>query len=213
MSRPLTLLESARVLGRIRYVELAAFERLGRRAPSATSPPAAAYLSGASLAHAWRAALLEDHLPVSQGLPGPAELTRSPGDPVDQVLRLLGPPASPGDKPGPGADDGPDQGTYPGADGELVAALVGVLYPAMLAGYERRIALASPAADPPLVRTLRRATADLAAVLDDGRRLLGATPGDAPPRSSPPAPLGGLAGHLAGLIAGRPPFGPIGQHP
>lgn len=224
VSRPLSLLESAEVLGHIRYVELAAFERLGHRARRSSSAPLAAYLAGASLAHAWRASLVEDHLPVSLGLPGPAELTRSPGDDVDQVLGLLGPEASPpGGHPGPPAEGGGEPlaadgnggagGAAPGrgADEELVEALVGVLYPAMLAGYERRIAIASPASDPPLVRALRRAAADLAAVIEEGRPLVSEAPAGPDPQRSPSALPGGLRGRLTGLLGRRSPFGPIGQ--
>jgi hypothetical protein len=200
MGLPLSLLESAQVLGRMRYVELAAFERLGHRAHATTIAPLATFLSGASLAHGWRACLLEDHLPVSAGLPGAAELTVSPSAGIDAALGLLGPASWE-------VQGGPSE--PPPGDAELLAALTDVLYPAMLAGYERRLALASPACDLALSRTLSRIISDLATVLEDGRRLrederLVATPDGAGHRSP-------LSSSLASHLGADGPFGPIGK--
>lgn len=178
-----SLLTTARLLGRMRYVELAAFSRLGRRAPTAGEAALAGFLAGASLAHAWRAAQLETHLPVSTTLPGPDELTVSPGPHLEAALDLL-------DR----ADDGP-----------LLTALAEVLYPAMLAGYDARRAVASPASDPPLRRTLGRVRHDLAALAEEALALAGIVTGRA--HRHP----GDLGDQLAALLADAGPFDPIGH--
>ncbi len=154
MSAPLSLLESADLLGRYRYVELGAFAALGARARTA-APRFAAFLAGASRAHAYRAALFEARLPVSVGLPGPEELTRSPHLAIDEVLDALS--AEPDDQ-------------------LVLDALSGVLYPAMAASYAERLAAASPAADGGLARALRRAIADLDAVASEVLLLASSSP-------------------------------------
>lgn len=208
---PLTLLESADLLGRMRYVELAAFARLGRRARTVATAPLAVWLSGASLAHGFRAGLLEHHLPVSATLPGPEALTVSPGPGVDAALELLGPDdgAKAPERPERLSEAAGAPDLRPGRDAELVRALVEGLYPAMLAGYEHRLEVASPAADPPLVRTLGRLCHDLGAVAEHGRGLLDGL-GDPP--SVPSRPAGdALVERLSRHLAGGGPFGPFGQ--
>lgn len=158
MSRPLTLHESADLLGRYRYVELAAFSVLGRRATSCAVPDAATYLSGASLAHAWRARLVEERLPVSAGLPGVAECTRSPSTQLDGALELL-------------VDAG---------DAEVIDGLLGALYPAMAAAYLERLSIVSSASDPPIARLLGRLLADLDALRRDGAESAALLPVPAP---------------------------------
>jgi hypothetical protein len=154
----LTLLESVDLLGRYRYVELAAFAAVGARAASADAPAVQRYLAGASLAHGWRARMIEDRLPVSVGLPGTDASTRSPGPSVDHAIALC---------------------VEPGPDGAVLGALVGALYPGMAAAYRERIAAASPAADRPLVRALGRVVADLESVIAEGSTLLADVGGSA----------------------------------
>lgn len=177
--QPTSLLAMAALVGRMRAVELAAFAVLGRRARRAGRPAVAAFLAGASHAHAWRAGQLEAHLPVSATLPSAGELTVVAGPQVDDVLRRL----------------------EAGEDGPLVAALGTALYPAMLAGYDARLALASPAADPPLARTLRRVRHDLATLAEEARRHTERS-GDGG---------GDLAAACVAALAPQGPFGPIGQ--
>ena len=160
MTRPLSLLESADLLGRWRFVELAAFVALGRRAASCEVPSVATYLAGASLAHGWRARLVEERLPVSVGLPGIAECTRAPSHEIGEALATA----------------------VAGDDAEVLDALLGALYPAMSAGYAERLAVASPAADPPVARLLGRLLADLDAVRRDGALLAGRIAPAAPSR-------------------------------
>jgi len=150
VSAPLTLLESADLLGRYRYVELALFTALGRRSTSCDDPELAAFLSGASLAHGWRAREVEARLPVSVGLPGVAACTRSPSPDVDAAIA---------------------RATAPGDDPAVLDALVGAVYPAMDAAYATRAAAASPAADPPILRLLARLRADLDTLRLEGAQL------------------------------------------
>jgi hypothetical protein len=156
VSHPLTLLESADFTGRCRYVELALFAALGGIVTRCELPTTANFLAGAARAHGFRARLLEEQLPVSLGLPGIEESTRSPQQGFDAAVTAL---------------------VAPGPDGALRAALLEVVYPAMLAGYEDRLAHAAVAADAPLLRTLRRVVGDLDATRREGL-LLGDEVGD-----------------------------------
>jgi hypothetical protein len=173
----LTLLESASLSGRFRFVELCFFEFLGELAPSVRDPSAAVYFSGASHAHAWRAELWARRLPVSSGLPGSVELTVG-GPVIGEVLELLATAESPGD---------------------TLGAFIMAIYPAMLTGYRRRLALAEEAPDGPVVRVVRRAIADLGQITEEGAAIL---------RSRGPDE-GVLTGRVAGALA-RPGgiFGP-----
>jgi hypothetical protein len=147
VSRPFTLLESADLTGRARYVELALFAALGAQVTRAEDPAVAVYLAGAARAHGFRARLLEELLPVSLGLPGVEESTRSPHPALDGAVAAL-------------IADGPDRA--------LVATLVGLVYPLMLAAYDARREAAAPAADAPLLRTFRRLRDDLEATRHEG---------------------------------------------
>lgn len=151
------MLESADLLGRYRYVELAAFAAIGARVTSSTAPDVARYLAAASLAHGWRARTIEARLPVSIGLPGTDALTRSPSPQIDAVLALV---------------------VEPGPDPAVVDGLVRGLYPAMAAAYRERISVGSPVADGPVVRALARIVADLDTVTAEGLALLGNRKGD-----------------------------------
>ncbi len=158
MTTPLTLAETADLLGRYRHVEFSLFARLGERAPSCEDAAVVVYLAGASRAHGFRAALVEPLLPVSDGLPVAAELTRSPGDRFDEALEVL---------------------AVAGHDEELLDALVGTFYPEMAAGYAEHLAVAVSPADAAVHRMLRRLLADLAATTAEGR-VLAPTAGGTP---------------------------------
>lgn len=138
---------TAETIGHYRYAELGFAQLSGHKA--AEGGAVAPFLAGAGGAHAWRAALFEELLPVSVGLPGAAELTVPPTDGFDATLRELAALEV----------------------GILVTVLVEDVYPALLAAWAAHAATASPVADAALVRTLRRAGADLAAVRDEGATL------------------------------------------
>jgi hypothetical protein len=161
----LRLLDSARYLGGLRAVELACFERVGERAPHLGAPQCARWAASASLAHAWRASLLEELAPVSVGLPGLAEVTVVPDGPLGaELARAL--PISGG--PVQSRDIATDDGW------SLITDLCDRLYPLLLAEYARRLELASPAADGAIVRALGRVTTDLETVRAEGATLLAA---------------------------------------
>jgi hypothetical protein len=138
-ARPLTIEEMAFVLGGFRFVELSAFERLGRLASEERSlePAVVTFASAASMAHAWRAAQLEELLPVSVGLPG-----------VDECTRPQGP-----------------QSRHFVAELSLEGAAS--WYRTLAAAYRRRAGHAHPSADGPIIRVLRRLEADILAVAGD----------------------------------------------
>jgi hypothetical protein len=141
--KPLTLVESAALFGRYRFIELELHRRVGVAAPECVDPILAVALSGAARAHGFRAALLEARLPVSVGLPDAAALT----------LPL-----------GPGWLTLFDEVFV--ADQHL-PALVGLVYPAMLDGYRAHLDRCTAAADPPLRRCLSRVVADLDQVREE----------------------------------------------
>ena len=148
----LSIVESARVTGGLRFVELSCYEALSLAATAADGDdaPLAVFLAAAGLAHAWRAEQLAGLLPLSVGLPGAAELTRAPSPAAAEALSLLA----------------------AAAPAELAAVALGALYPALAAAYELRSARAAPAADGPLLRVWRRVSADLAAVSGEGTSVL-----------------------------------------
>jgi hypothetical protein len=165
----LNLLDTSRKLGALRAVELTCFRRLGERAPGLVPASCARWAASASLAHAWRASLLESLLPVSTGLPGLEELTVLPENHLgDELARAL-----------PERDDGScSAGTAPGSRDsppdtglQLVADVTGGLYPLLLAEYALRLELCTQAADGAVVRTIGRAVADLEVVRAEGSAL------------------------------------------
>ncbi len=143
-ARPLGLLESARVLGGLRWVELTSFELLGRLATGAgeggpLDAATAVWASGASLGHAWRAHELERLLPVSAGLPSAAECTVAPGRLVEAFVEALA--------------------RHVAVPGEGLASF----YDLLVRAYEVRAVHPLEAADRAVVRTLGRLVADLRA--------------------------------------------------
>jgi len=139
--RPLLMVEAARVLGRLFDVEMALFSWLGRTARSLESADEVVWASGASLRAAWRAAQLEQLLPVSVGL-GSAEAPASPRSATTAALEAVGALAAPGtpyDAPG----------------------LAMAWYAVLLDAYRWRLQWLSPAADGALERVLERLVTDL----------------------------------------------------
>ncbi len=125
----------AKVLGGLRFFELAAFEHLGIIASEGRDqglePNERVWAASASLAHAWRAAQLEALLPVSVGLPNAGECTRSRGPEIDDLVAAL--------------------------DYRSAAHIYGVL----ASSYERRIEFPHAAGEPFVLRTLSRLLDDL----------------------------------------------------
>jgi hypothetical protein len=180
--QPLTLLQSADLLGRYRYVELGLFAVLGRRGATAEQGAVATYLAGASRAHGFRAELVAARLPVSVGLPGIEASTRSPSTHVDDLLWAVA--------------EEPD-------DAAVLAALCAVIYPAMTAAYTAHLARCTPAADPPVARMLGRLLADLTEVARAGSEVSTASP--TVRLAAAAADLLGRAGGAFGPLLDPPP--------
>lgn len=141
-----TIFATAELLGKERYVELALFKALGERALGVTEPDAMLMLASVARSHAWRARVIEELLPVSLGLPGVEEATRSPGASIDEVIGLV---------------------CAEGDGAEILDVLGRVLYPEMLSAYRSHLVTCSPAADLPVTVALRRVIGDLECRLDE----------------------------------------------
>jgi hypothetical protein len=142
--RPLTMEDMAGVIGAFRDVEMALFSWLGRIAPTLSSADEVGWASGASLRAAWRAAQIEQLLPVSVGVPCACDTSASRRPALGACLEALEactPPNGPGN----------------------VSGIVSHWYAALLQAYKGRLAHLSAAADGPLERVLQRLVADLEA--------------------------------------------------
>jgi hypothetical protein len=156
MTPPRTIAETADLVGRERYTEITLFGALGARACAAVAPGVMVVLAGAAQGHAWRAKVLEELLPVSLGLPGVDEATRSAGPEFDEAVARL---------------------TSEGDDVTLAEAVAKVLYPAMLGAYRAHLIGCSEIADPPVMLALRRVIADLESQSDELYAVVGADDG------------------------------------
>jgi len=159
MKRSRTIGETADLVGRERYAEITLFSALGERLREATVPGVMVVLAEAARGHAWRAKVLEELLPVSLGLPGVDDATRSAGPEFDEAVALL---------------------TSAVDDVTLAEALAKVLYPGMLGAYRAHLVGCSEIADPPVMLALRRVIADLESQSDELYAVVGAD--DGPPR-------------------------------
>jgi hypothetical protein len=132
--------EIAGVIGGLRDVEMALFSWLGRTAPALGCAGEVTWASGASLDAAWRAAQLEQLLPVSAGLP--SAQAASVWTAVSAGLQTL-------------------DSFVPSGEPSEVPRLAAQWYAALLDAYRHRLGLISPAADGALERVLQRLVADL----------------------------------------------------
>jgi hypothetical protein len=180
MTRSRTIGETADLVGRERYAEITLFRALGERVRTVSVPGVMVVLAGAAQGHAWRAKVLEELLPVSLGLPGVDDATRSAGPEFDEAVARL---------------------TREGDDVTLAEAVAKVLYPAMLGGYRAHLVGCSEVADPPVTLALRRVIADLESQSDE---LYTAVGGDDGPSYGVAADVQGLLDRIGG------PFGQIG---
>jgi hypothetical protein len=149
MSRPLGLLDTARLLGHYRHAELVGYSTLGPRSLSALDGEIRLFLVRATSSHAYRAGLLEGLLPVSVTLPDAASLTVPADDRIDAAFALL----------------------IAAPDADLVAGLIQVVYPLIDASYATHAERCSPYSDPPLALVLARLRAELGAVIAAGRHV------------------------------------------
>jgi hypothetical protein len=140
--RPLKMEEIAGVIGGLREVEMALFSCLGRTAPALGLAGEVTWASGASLGAAWRAAQLEQLLPVSAGLLSARAASASTA--VSAGLQTL-------------------DSFVPSGEPLEVPRLVSQWYAVLLDAYKHRLGLISPAADGAFERVLQRLVADLEA--------------------------------------------------
>ncbi|MGO8875747.1 MAG: hypothetical protein ACLQNG_08285 [Acidimicrobiales bacterium] len=148
---PLQMIDTARVVGALRAVELVLFAWLGRLAPTAGTPEEVVWASSASLQAAWRAGELQQLLPVSPGLE-PVGDALAPSSRAAARLREL---------------NAAEQVERP----ERVPEVAAAWYRALAASYRFRLERLSPAADGPLGRVFCRVEADLQAEEEAVRRL------------------------------------------
>ncbi|MHB8293127.1 MAG: hypothetical protein ACYDH5_00520 [Acidimicrobiales bacterium] len=187
----MTFEESARALGRLRFIELEMFVVLGRLVQPFPDPPAKPFLSAHSTYHAFRAGLLEEVLPVSGPLQG-EDIVR-PSGPAEAVMlaRLAGAARVAGSAEPPAA-------VPPVA---VLAGVQRVVLPRLAAGYRRYREAASQVSDAPAARVAGVAASDLASQWAEGKDLLTRL------LSSPEMALAcaGFSGELEALAAGAFP--------
>jgi hypothetical protein len=140
--RPLQMADVAGAIGRLRDVEMALFSWLGRTARTLEAADEVVWASAASLRAAWRAAQLEQLLPVSAGLAGAAAAMQPLATATETAIEALDSPEPPG-RPG------------------NVPRVASSWYDVLLAAYGCRLRWLSPAADGPLERVLERLVKDL----------------------------------------------------
>jgi hypothetical protein len=138
-----------RLVGAYAHVEQRLFQILGGFAADPAWPGAALFFSARSAEHGWHAGLFAALVP------------RLPGFDTDALA-----------SGGPRADEALDALAAAADPDRRLEALVGRLYPALLAGYRDHLERAAPVADAPVMRALRLAVADTEGGVSAGRALL-----------------------------------------
>ncbi len=142
----LTLVESARLLGSYRWVELRLFEILGSWVANETEPEARLLFDLQSRHHAWHAELWGESLPDVDSVVDPDLLTVAPDKGTEELMSSLGGV--------PGSEEG---------SGGTLVRLVGlarVVLPRLVCGYGYHLSRAVPVSDAPVIRSLRLALRD-----------------------------------------------------
>lgn len=142
----LTLLESARLLGCYRFVELRLFEVLGGWVATETEPEARLLFEIHSRHHAWHAQLWGERLPDVDGVVDAELVTVSPDEGTEELLSTLG------------GVHGSDEG-----GGGTLVRLVGlarVVLPRLVCGYGYHLRRAAAVSEGPVIRALRLALRD-----------------------------------------------------
>lgn len=149
----LAMVDTARVVGGLRRVELALFVALGHAAPLLELPEQVVWASSASLRAAWRASQLDCLMPVSTGLAPAADRPDAVGPATASALEALAVFRASAEAP------------------VGVPELAADWYDALLGAYRYRLERLSPAADGPLERVFMRVAGDLEAEVDAERAL------------------------------------------
>ena len=152
-SGPLTLEESARLVGGYRWLELRLFETLGAWVPNVPEVEVKLRLHADAPKHAWHAQLWQDLLPRGGELTADG-LTVPPGAGAAAFVDALAAVAGPG---------------------QSVEKLVGVyrvVLPRQVATYRAHLARVSPVSDGPVARALELVLRDEVADWQEGEMLL-----------------------------------------
>ncbi len=142
----LTLVESARLLGSYRWVELRLFEVLGNWVANETEAEARLLFDIQSRHHAWHAELWGARLPDVDSVVDPDLLTVAPDEGTEELMSSLGGV--------PGSEEG---------SGGTLVRLVGlarVVLPRLVCGYGYHLNRAALVSDAPVIRALRLALRD-----------------------------------------------------
>jgi hypothetical protein len=142
----LTLVESARVLGCYRWVELRLFDVVGGWVANETDPEARLLFEIQSRHHAWHAELWGERLPDVEGVVDADLVTVRPDEGTEELLSSLG-----------GVQGGDE-----GGGGTLVrlVGLARVVRPRLVCGYGYHLRRALAISDGPVIRALRLALRD-----------------------------------------------------
>ncbi len=138
----LTLVESARLLGCYRWVELRLFEVLGGWVTNETEPEARVLFDLQSRHHEWHAQLWGERIPEVEGIVEPDLMTVAPDEGTEELLATLG-----------GVEGG----------GGTLVRLVGlarVVLPRLVCGYSHHLGKALEVSDGPVIRALSLALRD-----------------------------------------------------
>lgn len=153
------LVESARWIGRMVWLEERIFEILGLWVPSVPEPDVKLAFASQSRHHAWHAQLLREHLPETHAVE-PGALVEPPSDETVAFAAAFRASA-----------------TTP----ERLVGLFEVTLPAVVEAYRARIDAANPITDGPLVRALRFVLVDDDADAEAGVALLASRAPDGAP--------------------------------
>jgi hypothetical protein len=142
----LTLVESARLLGCYRWVELRLFEVLGNWVANESEPEARLLFDVQSRHHAWHSELWGERIPDVEGVVDPVMATVTPDEGTEELLSTLG--GVPGSEAGGG--------------GTLVrlVGLARVVLPRLVCGYGYHLSRAVAVSDGPVIRALHLAIRD-----------------------------------------------------
>jgi hypothetical protein len=167
---PLTLSQTAALVGEYRWIENALYATLGEWVTDMPVAAVQVHLDGQSLRHAWHAELWADRLPVLAGA-DPAGLTTPSAISAVTFAALNG--VSPSID-GPGATWPPADEASPGRPGALprLAGLYRVVMPRLVTSYERHLRAADGVTDGPVARALRLVLNDEIEDWHTGERLV-----------------------------------------
>lgn len=142
---PLSLVESARMLGAYRWIEFRLFEVLGGWVATESDPDARLFFDAQSKQHAWHSELWAERIPVVDGLVDVDQVSVAPGPGVEHLLGTISGAA------------GPEHG---GGTLMRLVAMARVISPRLVSGYRSHLMNAREVTDAPVIRALRLVLTD-----------------------------------------------------